>query len=242
MVGPWSSWPWVLPWWCWIQPSVVCPWAHLSLLTVRTAPAKSLLHCRPRWLMPPTLATDIKGAWPCATAEHPVHHRSPPLLTPWKTQCAQSILLTAECPSMECRGIDRVRHWSCAGLGAHSGQPGGCTHGAKLRSHLRIPRVNCTHRSQPMGLFGVKGIGAPEVKFLDRCETHCSEGVLQVHVRRSRMRVRGAKMIRHRRSPATVNHAGQALAGQDQQTLSGPLLPQREIHSLWVQGGVLSQG
>lgn len=78
------------------------------------------------------------------------------------------------------------------------------------------PSAACTHRSQPMGLFRVKDIAAPEVKFLDRCEIHGSEGVLQVHVRRSRMRVRGAKMIRHRRSPATVNYAGQALAGQNQ--------------------------
>ena len=152
-----------------------------------------------------------KGTWPMP-GRYPVHHRGPPSLTPWKTQCAQSILLTAECPSMECRGIDRVRHWSCAGLGAHSGQPGGCSHrttwvGLTLVGHSLVP-VTCTHRSQPMGLFGVKDIGAPEVKFLDRCEIHGSEGVLQVHVRRSRMRVRGAKMIRHRRSPATVNHAG----------------------------------
>jgi hypothetical protein len=79
---------------------------------------------------------------------------------------------------------------------------------------LPVP-VACTHRSQPMGPFGVKDMGAPEVKFLDRCQIHGSEGVLQVHVRRSRMRVRGAKMIRHRRSPATVNDAGQALAGQE---------------------------
>ena len=49
---------------------------------------------------------------------------------------------------------------------------------------------------------GAKGIAAPEVKFLDRRRTNCSEGVLQVRVRRSRMRVWGAKMIRHRRSPA----------------------------------------
>jgi hypothetical protein len=153
----------------------------------------------------------LKGTWP-VPGRHPVHHRGPPSLTPWKTQCAQSNLLTAECPSMECRGIDRVRHWSCAGLGAHSGQPGGCSHrttGTQFTS-VAVPPVpvTCTHRSQTMGLFGVKDIGAPEVKFLDRCEIHCSEGVLQVQVRRSRMRVRGAKMIRHRRSPATVNHAG----------------------------------
>ena len=42
-------------------------------------------------------------------------------------------------------------------------------------------------QSSTMGLLGVKGITTPEVKFLDRCETNCSEGVLQVHVRRSRM-------------------------------------------------------
>jgi len=51
------------------------------------------------------------------------------------------------------------------------------------------------------GRFGVEGMAAPEVKFLDRCQTHSSEGVLQVRVRRSRMRVWGAKTIRHRRSP-----------------------------------------
>jgi len=98
------------------------------LLTVRTAPAKSLLQCRPKRLMPPTLATDTWGPG-LVPGRYPVRHRSPPSLTPWKTQCAQSTLLTAECPSMECQGTDRVWHWSCAGLGAHSGQPGGCSRG-----------------------------------------------------------------------------------------------------------------
>ncbi len=128
--------------------------------------------------------------------------------------------------------------WWCVLTGplGHTPLPSGET-----RAVLLVP-VTCTHRSQVMGQFEVKGIRASEVKFLDRCETNSGEGALQVLVHRSRMRVRGAKMIRHRRSPATVNHAGQALVGQHQQTLSGPLLPQREIHSLWVQGGVLSQG
>ena len=67
-----------------------------------------------------------QGTW-LVPGRYPVHHWSPPSLTPWKTQCAQSILLTAECPSMECQSIDRERHWSCAGLGAFSGQPGGCS-------------------------------------------------------------------------------------------------------------------
>lgn len=52
---------WVLPWWCWIQPSAVCPCSHILLLTVRIAPAESLLHCRPKRTMPPTLARGIKG-------------------------------------------------------------------------------------------------------------------------------------------------------------------------------------
>ena len=52
-----------------------------------------------------------------------------------------------------------------------------------------------------MGLLRVEDIAAPEVKFLDRCGINCSEGALQVCVRRSRMRAWGAKMIRHRRSP-----------------------------------------
>jgi len=54
-------------------------------------------------------------------------------------------------------------------------------------------------RSSTMGQLGVKDIATPEVKFLDRCKINCSEGVLQVLVRRSRMWVWGAKMIRHRR-------------------------------------------
>jgi hypothetical protein len=59
----------------------------------------------------------------------------------------------------------------------------------------------CGAVSASMGLLGVKGIAAPEVKFLDRRKTTGGKGALQVHVRRSRMRVWGAKMIRHRRSP-----------------------------------------
>ena len=63
------------------------------------------------------------------------------------------------------------------------------------------PAQGAMHRPETMGAIGVKDIATPEVKFLDRCQINCSEGVLQVRVRRSRMRVWGAKMIRHRRSP-----------------------------------------
>lgn len=39
--------------------------------TVRIAPAKSLLHCRPKRNLPPTLAKDTKGAQPRAGQDHP---------------------------------------------------------------------------------------------------------------------------------------------------------------------------
>ena len=71
-----------------------------------------------------------------------------------------------------------------------------------------------TKKTDKRGPLRVEGTVAPEVKFLDRCKTHCGEGVLHVRVRRSRMRVRGTKMIRHRRSPATVNCASLVSAGK----------------------------
>lgn len=97
--------------------------------TVRIAPAESLLQCRPKRNSASRTGHGHSGGPGPAPGSFttPVHHRSPPSVTPWKTQCAQSILATAECPSMERQGIDRVWHWSCAGLGAHSGQPGGCS-------------------------------------------------------------------------------------------------------------------
>ena len=58
-----------------------------------------------------------------------------------------------------------------------------------------------SHQPDMMEEFRVEDTAAPEVKFLDRCKINCSEGVLQELVRRSRMRVWGTKMIRHRRSP-----------------------------------------
>ena len=97
---------------------------------------------------------------------------------------------------MECRSIDQMRLWSCAGLGAHSGQPAVCWYPRVVGVGLACPRVvsGSSHtvgtqwrRSLSRGLLGVEGIATPEVKFSDRCKTNCGEGVLQVHVRRSRM-------------------------------------------------------
>jgi len=94
----------------------------------------------------------------------------------------------------------------CAGLGAQSGELGA----SRASAQCGIPfRGSCHllgfgvdwYPPSMRGLLGVKDTAAPEVKFLDRCMINCSEGVLHLHVRRSRMRVWGAKMIRHRRSP-----------------------------------------
>lgn len=160
------------------------------------------------------------------------HHRSPSPMIPWITQCAPSVLSAmAECPSMEYQSIDRV--WLselCYALGSTQGN---VMH-AWLKSLLgagswfTVPSgsVACVPRYvSAFLLFGmclpemmepsrVKDTATPEVKFLDRCLVHSGEGVLPACVRRSRMRVWGAKMIRHRRSPATVNCASQATAGQ----------------------------
>lgn len=152
----------------------------------------------------PTLVCGHHRAWACPMQLTPgPPHRGPPSQPPWKTQCAQSSRL-AGCLSMEWQSIDRMwqlmlcwpwcpsRGTWCPGPPCPVWSPPGAA-----TSWLGSGR----HPSGMRGLLGVKGIAAPEVKFLDRCQTNCSEGALHVPVRRSRMRVWGAKMIRHRRSP-----------------------------------------
>jgi len=41
--------------------------------------------------------------------------------------CSKRPTCSAGCSSMACQGTDQVWHWSCAGLGARSGQCGACT-------------------------------------------------------------------------------------------------------------------
>lgn len=213
---------------------MVCSCSRHCQRTVRSRSCRKYPSVGAQAISPPTRAwARSEGRMgpprPIDPTAHHAHRRSPPWSTPWKTQCAQSILPMAECLSMECHSIDRMSslaNESCAGLGAHSGQSGSCSPlvgagsrppsaGARsapaapvhpLRSGPRPvthpPGGSSTDRTDTMGPFGVDDIEAPEVKFLDRCEIDSSEGALQVRVRRSRMRVWGAKMIRHRRSPA----------------------------------------
>jgi len=142
-----------------------------------------------------------------------VPHRSRPSVTPWKTQCASSVQPRLDAHPWNVKASTVRGTESCAGLGTRSGQcgawsrplPGGPVGAGVKPSHGRVnlgQSLLSVYQADPMGPFRVKGTATPEVKFLDRCKTHCSEGVLQGCVRRSRMRVWGAKMIRHRRSPA----------------------------------------
>lgn len=110
--------------------------------------------------------------------------------------------------------LGRARGWFSAGPAGRVLRCAPSNPRAIPRPVTHPPGGFSTYRTDTMGPFGVDDIEAPEVKFLDRCEINCSEGALQVRVRRSRMRVWGAKMIRHRRSPATVNSASPASAGQ----------------------------
>ena len=104
-----------------IKTLVVCSCTRFN--DGETAPASSLLQWGSLWLHTQRLCVDVWGHG-LAPWISPVHHRGPPFLTPWKTQCAPSSL-AAECPSMECQSIDHLFWlWSCAGLGAQVGEHG----------------------------------------------------------------------------------------------------------------------
>jgi len=136
------------PRWCWTQPSAVCPCSH-NLLFVdgenrscrKPASLQAAADLRlPHW--PRTL----RGARPRAAAAPPsVHHRSPPSVTPWKTHCAQSILLTGR---MSIHGMSRYRPSVASGvvlalgptLGNLVGVPAGPRPGARCDPVTLPPR------------------------------------------------------------------------------------------------------
>lgn len=137
---------------------------------------------------------------PCGPWAGPTN-RSPPSLSPWKTQCAPSIQSWLNAHPVNDKAPTQCGNRVVLALGPRLGQCGsvpGCII-CVVQSHA----VAIMGQFQPpmMDLLEVKAIAAPEVKFLDRCRSPSGEGVLQVQVRRSRMRAWGSKMIRHRRSP-----------------------------------------
>ena len=188
------------------QPLAVCPCSRDLEGENLNAPAQRPLQWGPRRLHSCSMSGRQKGSpvpeWtaPCPPPESTLR------ATLDNSVCFKRPVL-AGCSSMEWQGIDRTWQQSCAGLGACSWTMWARPLALRLR-HRGLVR-GCRparasqggFRPQMMGMLRVKPIATPEVKFLDRCKRSSSEGVLQVHVRRSRMRVWGAKMIRHRRSP-----------------------------------------
>lgn len=150
--------------------------------------------------------------WPLTgTWASPMYHSlGPPLESTIAATLENSVCSTHPLGWMPVHGMAKHRPdvavRCCAGLGAQSGELGAHRTSAQCGipfsgpCHLLGLGVDA-YPPSVRGLLGVKDIAAPEVKFLDRCKINCSEGVLHLPVRRSRMRVWGAKMIRHRRSP-----------------------------------------
>jgi len=192
---------------CWVStPSGL--FLHPQHLAVRSLLLTSLLHWRPKRLLPFTQARR-------AVRSSGVGRRRPPEPTVVEivenSVCSRRPVTMAECPSMKSpsndravakelywpwnppRATRRTSHAVTGILGTRRIRPKG-PHQAE-KAH-RVSQPN------PRGSLRVKDTATPEVKFLDRCKMHGGEGVLQVLVRRSRMRVWGAKRIRHPRSPA----------------------------------------
>jgi len=163
---------------------------------------------RPRPLCPPleSITSDTLANSVCS--KHP--NGPSPILSKRLHDSPVNVEASTNC------GID-----PCAGFEAQSGQCGALSTlaplaslaGASVRHALRgVTCCGVRGLCLAIGLhvssacdgttFRVKDTLAPEVKFLDRHEINSGEGALQGCVRRSRTRVWGAKMIRHRRSPA----------------------------------------
>ena len=118
----------------------------------------------------------------------------------------------AECCCMGWQRIDRVDTsvicWPQSSLRGNAAPVPPSPLAMRGPWHPQRDRVHAMHhgvgvawrRPEEMGPFGALDIGTPEVKFLDRFGIAQGGGILPEHVRRSRTRVWGAKMIRYRRS------------------------------------------
>ena len=205
---PWcEAWGSGCPWNSTPSGMFLCP--SFTPMMVRTALARSPLQWRLRRCCTPNACvrpSQTRGLSPgpsfCCRPTTRAHHRS----HPGKLSVLNASAL-AGCPSMEWQSIDQM--WQSDVVLALVPNLGNLVPVAPQPSvanpfsgpcHLLGFGVDWYPTSM-RGLLGVKDIAAPEVKFLDRCKINCSEGVLHLPVRRSRMRVWGAKMIRHRRSP-----------------------------------------
>lgn len=139
--------------------------------------------------MHPTTCLDVqRGVRPSAAQPPPVHHRSLPSQSPWKTQCAQSnqnwlnappwnVTVSTECGKRVVLALVPISgntvlspDWILGPSGLYPGQ--GASQAHRWWQHLTPQR----------GLFRVQETATLEVKFLDRCKINSGEGVLQGHV------------------------------------------------------------
>jgi hypothetical protein len=74
----------------------------------------------------PQACLDITWGMAQRCASPTVHHRGPPSLSPWKTQCAQRVQSWLDACPWNVKASTRCGQWSCAGLGARPGECGGC--------------------------------------------------------------------------------------------------------------------
>ena len=137
----------------------------------------------------PNACVDDRRAWPCAvyasTSATGVHHR-----------CHRGKLSVPKASThgwMPVHGMSQYRPnvalelcWPwCPMTGNMVLSP--AARGLCPRGYVVPVWSGGQYQSSVMGMLRVKGIATLEVKFLDRCKTNSGKGVLQEHVRRSRM-------------------------------------------------------
>ena len=161
-----------------------------SSMMVRMAPAPSHLQWWPLRLHTQRLCVDtLEGtALRCESPPSPPPGSTIPV-TLENSVCSKRPPM-AGCPSMECRSIDLM--WLCELCWPWCSSKGNMVLSPALQGLCTalwssLAGSGGQYQSSVMGLLRVKDIATPEVKFLDRCKINCGEGVLQVHVRRSRM-------------------------------------------------------
>jgi len=113
----------VSPWCAGTQPPAVCPAPAPTM--VRICPCQKSPSVVTEAATHPVLARTIDrdtALRPCNSTL--VRHRGPPLQSPWKTQCAQSIHSRPDACPWNVKATTGCGEWSCAGLGAHTGESG----------------------------------------------------------------------------------------------------------------------
>jgi len=188
-----------------LRATAVMPFTQASGNTVGPGPVSGALWASP--LCPPLEPTTVDTLANSVCSKQP--NGPSPLLSKRLHDSPVNVEASTGCGIYPCAGLE-AQSWAmwcivfpCVWPGLQ-GVPGSMLpRGCVLPSGV-FSQAKGLHASSDCDgtTFRVKDTLAPEVKFLDRHEINSGEGALQGCVRRSRTRVWGAKMIRHRRSPA----------------------------------------